>query len=190
MYTLASDEHEVAVFRKHWFVFALEIIGNVFLLFVPLLLLLLPKLLAGVLPVTVTLPQITGSLTFFFSCLWLLIIWTRLFVAWTDYNLDMWIITNKRILSIAQHGFFKRDISTCRLDRVQDVTMEIHGFLPTIMDYGDVHVQTAGEKHEFIINSIGDPKEKKRIITDYHDLLIETYHGADDNISSAGGGLV
>ena len=47
---------------------------------------------------------------------------TFFFRAWLDYYLDIWVITDERIVNIEQKGLFSREISTQQLYRIQDVT--------------------------------------------------------------------
>ena len=63
-----------------------------------------------------------------------------------------------------QKGLFYRDISTCRLNRIQDVTVEVRGLIPSLLDFGTITVQTAGEEDNFIIHGMPHPYEIKRAI--------------------------
>lgn len=82
----------------------------------------------------------------------------------TDYFLDVWIVTNERIINIEQHGLFSRTVSELRLNQVQDITSETKGFLETFLTYGDVYIQTAGEKSRFQFKNIDNPDEVKLTI--------------------------
>lgn len=79
----------------------------------------------------------------------------------TDYFLDMWIVTNERIINIEQKGLFSRTVSEMRLNQVQDISSHTHGFLETFLTYGDVTIQTAGEKLQFHFKNIDNPDEVK-----------------------------
>ncbi len=93
-----------------------------------------------------------------------LFIWVFFFFSFIDYYLDIWIITNERIIDIEQRGFFSRIISEHKLFRIQDVTSETHGLLPTILRYGNVHIQTAGTKQRFLFNDIPNPGQIRDMI--------------------------
>lgn len=84
-----------------------------------------------------------------------------LMTMFTDYFLDTWIVTSERIINIEQKGLFSRVISTLHLNQVQDVTSETHGFLATILTYGDVHIQTAGTVERFLFKRINNPDDVK-----------------------------
>lgn len=94
----------------------------------------------------------------------LLFIWLFFFFSFIDYYLDVWIVTNERIISIEQEGFFARIISEQRLFRVQDVTSEIEGLFPTLFKYGNVYIQTAAEKERFTFEQVPDPNEVRDVI--------------------------
>ena len=82
----------------------------------------------------------------------------------TDYFLDMWIVTNERIINIEQRGLFSRVVSEMRLNQVQDISSHTHGFLETFLTYGDVTIQTAGEKLQFHFKNIDNPDDVKLTI--------------------------
>ncbi|MFZ5364671.1 MAG: PH domain-containing protein [Patescibacteria group bacterium] len=71
------------------------------------------------------------------------------FSNFVDYYLDTWIVTNKRIINVEQRGLFSRVVSEKELNRMQDVTSEVHGAIATFLNYGDVIIQTAGEEQRF-----------------------------------------
>ncbi|OGF33927.1 hypothetical protein A2223_02390 [Candidatus Falkowbacteria bacterium RIFOXYA2_FULL_35_8] len=51
------------------------------------------------------------------------------------------------------------------LGRMQDITSDVKGFLPTILNYGDVHIQTAGEEQRFVFKQIPNAEEVTRTIS-------------------------
>lgn len=93
-------------------------------------------------------------------------VWLFLFSAFLDYYLDLWIVTNDRIMNIEQHGLFGRTVSELDLTKIQDVTSDIRGIIPTIFGYGDVHIQTAAEEKRFIFEQIPNPHEIRKGILD------------------------
>lgn len=93
-------------------------------------------------------------------------VWLFLFSAFLDYYLDLWIVTNDRIMNIEQHGLFGRTISELDLTKIQDVTSDIKGIIPTIFGYGDVHIQTAAEEKRFVFEQIPNPHEIRKGILD------------------------
>lgn len=105
-----------------------------------------------------------AKVSLFFENTFFLAIWLFGFLIWVDYYFDIWIITEERIVNIEQKGLFMRKVSELRHSKIQDVTTEVVGFLPTIINYGDVRIQTAGEREEFVFRTISDPYHVKSII--------------------------
>jgi uncharacterized membrane protein YdbT with pleckstrin-like domain len=105
----------------------------------------------------VTLYVLGASMFFLFGLLFL-------FQYFLDYWLDVFILTDKRILDIDQKGLFNRTVSELRLYRTQDVTTEVKGFIHTIFDYGDVFIQTAGEKQRFVFEDVPHPNQVAKLI--------------------------
>jgi len=96
-------------------------------------------------------------------------LWAYFFEIWNDYYLDVWVVTTDRILNIEQEGLFKRVSSEQKIYRIQDITTEIHGMIPTLIDYGNVHIQTAGSKERFVFEQVSKPAEVKKTVLDLHD---------------------
>jgi uncharacterized membrane protein YdbT with pleckstrin-like domain len=93
---------------------------------------------------------------------------------WTDYYLNVWCVTNKRIVNVHQIGLFRRKIGSFRLERMQDVNVEINGVLATLLDYGTIHVQTASaDMEEFKASFLPRPQEIKSVILGAGDKLID-----------------
>lgn len=80
-----------------------------------------------------------------------------MFSSFVDYYLDAWILTNEKIINIEQKGLFNRVISEQRLYRVQDITSELKGIIPTFLNYGNVYIQTAGEEERFAFKQVPAP---------------------------------
>ncbi|MBP6945314.1 PH domain-containing protein [Patescibacteria group bacterium] len=98
-----------------------------------------------------------GSTFFLFA-------WLFLFQYFMDYYLDTWIVTTRRIINIEQSGLFHRTMSELRLYRIQDVTAAVNGFWATIFNYGEVEIQTAGEKQRFLFEQVSDPNNISKVV--------------------------
>lgn len=155
-----KDEKIIKILRRDFFILLKKI-----LLF--LLLNLLP--LSFFYLVLINNPEITQNDLFrpvliLGTSAYYLFMWLLFFFVFIDYYLDIWIVTNKRIINIEQKGIFSRVISEQGLDKVQDVTSEVNGFLPTVFAYGDVFIQTAGEKQRFHFRQVPRPEVVRNLI--------------------------
>lgn len=97
---------------------------------------------------------------------YVLVIWTFFMTRFVDYYLDTWIVTNDKILNVEQNGLFSRTVSELDLAKVQDVTSEVKGIVPTIFNYGNLYIQTAGEVERFIFEQVPHPDDIRKQILD------------------------
>lgn len=157
----ARPGEKVQIFlRRHWLI-PLEIIFHVFLLVaIPLigtwyfsetLEVWLNKPLAG--------PAIAIGASAYFFCVWLFG-----FMEYVDYYLDVWIVTNERIINIEQKGLFTRVASELHITAVEDTTSEVKGLVSTFLNFGNVHIQTAGERTRFVFKNVPRPEKVKEQI--------------------------
>ncbi len=158
--TLEADEMILVQVRKHWFILATQIVGLLVVAIIPVIAYVF---IGSVLSERVDLTPYTGLLIFAFSA-WLLIIWMALFNVWTNYYLDVWTITNKRCVAVDQKGMFFRTTASFRLERLQDIIVSVNGIIPTLLDYGSLEIQTAGEERNFKEYGLPSPGNLKALI--------------------------
>ncbi len=148
--------------RRHW-------IDVLRIFFITGFLLFIPALVIGSL-VFVDAPilshELLSPLLLSVLSAYLLIVLIVTFTEITDYWLDVWIVTNERIISSEQHGLFHRVVSEVYLHQIQDVTSEQKGFLGTFLTFGNVYAQTAAERERFTFKNIDNPDPVKIRISD------------------------
>lgn len=153
-------EKVIKIIRRDMFILFKKMLMFILLIILPYIFFYLtvtmqPALLSG----EMSLPLIVlGTSSYYLFC------WLFFFFSFIDYYLDVWIITNRRIVDIEQQGFFSRTIAEHKLFRIQDVTSESHGIFPTLLKYGEVHIQTAGTKQRFNFNEVPHPHEIRDMI--------------------------
>ncbi|OGY41442.1 MAG: hypothetical protein A2Y82_00815 [Candidatus Buchananbacteria bacterium RBG_13_36_9] len=108
--------------------------------------------------------QILYIFLFLLGSLYYLFTWLFIFNAFIDYYLDIWIVTDQRVINIEQKNMFNRQIAEQNLERIQDVSGTQKGIWQTFFSYGNVQVQTAGETQHFNFHNIDNPFEVVRII--------------------------
>ncbi|MEI6498829.1 MAG: PH domain-containing protein [bacterium] len=162
-----ADEKVYLVIRKHWFVFV-PIFLLAFVMILPIL--AVPIFGSMLFPDT---SQLMGDAVIVVLSIYLLIALASVGVAFVDYYLDIYIITDERIVNIAQVGLFKREISELHLRQVQDVSAKVTGIFGTLLDFGDVQIQNAANKENFIFPSVPNPYYVAKKITDLHEAQIE-----------------
>jgi hypothetical protein len=153
------DEDIIIVLRRHWLTFVIQfmpvIVGGVFIASVHFFILeFVPEMLVGE----------GRNILFFVESLIVIVLWLVAFIFWIDYYFDVWIVTDRRIVDIEQLGLFRRNVSELEHSKIQDVTTEIHGILPTLLKYGFVYVQTAGKKTRFIFKQVPRPMMIRKMV--------------------------
>ena len=87
-----------------------------------------------------------------------------LYIEWLNNELDMYVITNKRIIGIDQVSFLNRTVSECSLADVQEVNSRTKWVLANIFDYGSVVIQTAWNASNFHMSIVPEPLKSARQI--------------------------
>lgn len=162
-----SQEKVFLLLRRHWFTY-IPFLAIALIMAIPLFILL---------GFWVTTPEVftpvSINIAILASSVWILFIIALLLYGFIDYYLDVYIVTNERIVDVAQDGFFKRSISELYLREVQDVSAKVSGFFPTLMHYGEITIQTAGERPNFIFKNVPNPYRISKTIVDLHEAAVE-----------------
>lgn len=69
------------------------------------------------------------------------------------------LITDKNLVLVTQRSLFNRKISRLSMSNVEDVNVEQRGILPSILNYGTLTIQTAGEIDNFIFTYCPAPND-------------------------------
>lgn len=174
------DEKIVIVLHRHWFIF----VHHVALLFTVAA---VPPAIALIWSQIAVFELVSGSLSHTLismaAALYYLFLWILMYGYWLDYYLDMFIITDKRIVDIEQAGLFGRTVAEERLYRIQDVTSDAQGIMATTLHYGNVYVQTAGKTERFIFENVSHPENVARTILELTDKIVDRLEGHDEGHS-------
>lgn len=158
---IEDGERVMAIKRRHKFLLLVEIVMFAVLAALPALVLLY---LSGSDVSNFDIGAYRPFVTYGYA-LWLLVIWISSFMAWTDYYLDVLVITNHRLIIANQKGLWRRSLASFRIDRLQEINVEINGFLATLLDFGTLRAETAGHgAEEFHMAYLPDPRALKSII--------------------------
>lgn len=157
MNVLLENEKRIVEIRRHPFYFYTQSTSLIILAVAPFFIF---KILSIILNWTYPVGEAVAFLIFAYT-LFLSMIWIFLFIAWTDYFVDVWIVTDSRIVDFELKGLFHKDVASVHLDNIQDVKIVVTGLIESWLKIGDIHVQTAGMQREFIIRGVCDPDQMK-----------------------------
>jgi hypothetical protein len=174
MLKLQPNEKIIASYRRHWLAFVFAIAPIVLL---GLAVIFLPLFLNSFAPDIV---DDFSTLVFLGAVLALEVLWIIGSLIIVDYYLDVWIVTNRRLVFIELHGAFSRIVSSVTLANIQDVSTEVHGILATILKYGEVKIQSAGTSGEFVFKQVPKPNNIKDLIISTRDKFLKRNMGSMD----------
>lgn len=96
-----------------------------------------------------------------------------LYIEWLNNELDMYVVTNNRIIWIDQISFLNRTISECNLSQVQEVNSKTSWIFANILNYWTLSIQTAWNvttlKMDFCPDSIQQARKLLNIVDDYRE---------------------
>ena len=157
-------EHVLLFLHRHWFTLLLQLLAFAFIGLIPLAIYALLSYYA--LPTTHY-----AMLAFIFYLAWIY----GVLYAILMYLLDIWIVTDHRIIDSEQHGFFNRTTAELHLAKIQDISVSVRGVIPTFLDYGDLEVQSAGASEKFFFKEIPHPNAVRELIMEAHNKFIEIH---------------
>ena len=92
-----------------------------------------------------------------------------LFFAYSVYRQNKIVLTNMHFIQITQSGLFGRTLSKLSLDELQDVRGSRKGVFGTILNYGEILIETAGNEENFFFRPAPDPLNIAEKINDTHE---------------------
>ncbi|MEK7184367.1 MAG: PH domain-containing protein [Patescibacteria group bacterium] len=158
---------EILIFvRRHWMPFVLWAVFIGIMLLIPLV--------TGFIVVVLNGSQwfLDGKLLPYVGLglgAYLLLVNAIFFTVWIEQYLDVAIITSDRLVNIRQLGLFNRRVAELGMDRVQDVSAHMNGYLQSIFQFGTVVVETAGGAPDFVIRNVAKPHIVANTILMIHD---------------------
>jgi hypothetical protein len=74
------------------------------------------------------------------------------------YQRNYILLTDRHLIQVEQHGLFHSQVDQLSLGRIQDVSGKRPGLAATVLNYGMVTIQSAGEARQFIFSPVPDPQ--------------------------------
>lgn len=121
--------------------------------------------------------KFSGFLDFFpmkflgaFNIFWIVFAFGMVFKSFLIWFFNVYIITDERVIDVDFASMIYRNISSAKIENIEDVTANTTGPLAAIFDYGTILIQTAGEKTEFEFENVPQPAKITKLL---NELLIE-----------------
>lgn len=91
------------------------------------------------------------------------------------YRNNVVYVTNEKLAQMLFITLFNRKISQLSIGDIQDVTVSQNGFLPNLIGYGTLVVETAGEQQNYTFTFVPNPYETSKVIINAHENSIRSY---------------
>lgn len=97
---------------------------------------------------------------------WYLVVFGYAFESFLVWYFNVYLVTNKRIVDMDFYGLLHRNIAEAPLRNVEDITRKVGGAAQIVFNFGNVIIQTAGEKRELEFEYVPNPARVQDIISD------------------------
>lgn len=102
---------------------------------------------------------------FWIGIFWYLLTFGFAFYKFLHWFFNVYLLTNERIVDFDYRGILHIETAYANLNQIQDVSPKIIGFFGTFFHFGNVYIQTAGERQEFEFHHVKSPDAvAKRIL--------------------------
>jgi membrane protein YdbS with pleckstrin-like domain len=156
-----NGEKLILLLRQHLVTQLIPFLEIIFLALVPLFIAPVAGLVRGnILPFLQT-AQLFWALVF-----WYLFVFGFAFYKFVFWYFNVYLVTSERVIDFDFKGILHMETAYANLNKIQDVTPKIIGFGGTFFHYGNVLIQTAGEKNEFEFVAVERPDDVAQAILD------------------------
>lgn len=162
---LQHDEHVIKILRRHPVYMILQIVGIIIVALIVIWLLNWLRATFGATWFTTltVLTVIIGALAAFF--------------VWYQYQNDMWLITDQRLVDSTKRNPFNHEVASADLLNVQDIAITKRGIFPTMFNFGEVRCQTASATQVFTLHGVPNPNMVLELIDQTRDKARERAAG-------------
>lgn len=103
---------------------------------------------------------------------WYLLVFAFVFENFLLWFYNIYIVTNERVIDVDFYNILYKEVADARIDKIQDVSYDQSGLVEAFFNYGDILIQTAAEKTEFVFELVPNPDKVVQIIN----LLLDKDH--------------
>jgi len=86
-----------------------------------------------------------------------------------NWYFNVYFVTTEGVIDVDFFNLVDKRVSDAELDKIQDVSYSTNGVLGTMLNYGDIQIQTAAEITEFIFEDVPNPEKVAKILDDLID---------------------
>jgi len=106
----------------------------------------------------------SASRVIFFNLLVIVIILNYLWFNFLAWYFNLGIITNERVIDVDFSTVLYKETTSAYYNKIEDVTVKTGGFLASMVDFGNIFVQTAGTEANIEFMNIPEPGKVAELI--------------------------
>lgn len=92
-------------------------------------------------------------------------------IKFLNWYFNIYLVTNERVLHMTYTAFTGKRVAETSLENIEDISQKTIGFLPAIFNFGDIRIQTAAKKGQFLLRHVPDPSWFRDVISDLAKLV-------------------
>lgn len=147
--------------RQHWITNVPWLLTTIFLIFLPIGLDYLNKVMG-----LVQISQIPLEVQLSGWILWYMLVTAYVLGKMLGWYFNIYIVTNLHLVDINFHNLLNRDITEVRLDDVESAKAQVKGVLGALFNFGDLIIETAAERQQIHFGLVPKPDFVKERIQD------------------------
>ena len=157
-FPLQETEKVLLMCRRHWVYLYPRMILQILIAVLPVLALFLVLRWAD------AMDGLAAKVAMVVSAIWLAVWAVKIILLKYRYDNDLWTITNQRIIDSYRSNPFSLKITTADLVDIVDTSLNRSGIFPTMLNYGDIRCETAGERQDISLPAVPHPQEVHALI--------------------------
>ena len=178
-FPLQETEKVLVMCRRHWIYLYPRLVLQVLIAILPVLALFLVLRWAD------AMDGLALKAAAVVSVVWLAVWAVKIILVKYQYDNDLWTITDQRIVDSYRSNPFSLKITSADLVDIVDTAMDRSGLLPTMLNYGDIRCETAGERQDISLPAVPRPQEVHALIDRERDReRKDTYRGGGSDQST------
>ena len=178
-FPLQETEKVLVMCRRHWIYLYPRLALQILIAILPVLALYLVLRWAD------ALDGLAAKVAVVVSVVWLAVWAVKVFFVKYRYDNDLWTITDQRIVDSYRSNPFSLKITSADLVDIVDTAMNRSGLFATMLNYGDIRCETAGERQDISIPAVPRPQEIHALIDRERDReRNKTYRGGGSDQST------
>jgi uncharacterized membrane protein YdbT with pleckstrin-like domain len=101
---------------------------------------------------------------------WYMLLLTFIIESFLTWFFNVFIITDERIIDVDFLSLIHKNVSSAKIENIEDVTVETGGVLASLVDFGYLKIQTSAEVPEIQFENIPRPSTVARVL---NELILE-----------------